>query len=283
MKPDRPSATAYRVAMQRAAHQILDRPRVLDDPIALRIVGAGAEARIRADPRRFESSYGRALRWFLVARSRCAEDTLSERVAAGVRQYVVLGAGFDTFAFRNPYPPGTLRVFEVDHPATQGGKRRRLAAAGIAEPASLTFVPVDFETQALPDRLAACGFDAGAPACFSWLGVTMYLSREAVMSTLAFVAARPRGSGITFDYMIPPSSLPLLRRIGFHLLAHRLRMAGEPWRTWFEPAAFAAELRGLGFTSLEELDYGALRARYFADGAAPIGGRSVGHVMTARR
>jgi methyltransferase (TIGR00027 family) len=282
MKPDRPSATAHRVAMQRAAHQILDRPRVLDDPIALRIVGVDAEARIHADPRRFRSSYGCALRWFLVARSRYAEDMLAARVAAGVGQYVVLGAGFDTFAYRSPHPPGALRVFEVDHPATQAGKRRRLAAAGIAEPASLTFVPVDFETQALPERLAACGFDADAPACFSWLGVSMYLSREAVMSTLAYVAARPPGSGITFDYMIPPSSLPLLRRIGFHLLAHRLKRAGEPWRTWFEPAAFAAELRGLGFTSLEDLDYEALRARYFAADAR-IGGRSVGHLMTALR
>jgi methyltransferase (TIGR00027 family) len=282
MKPDRPSATAHRVAMQRAAHQILDRPRVLDDPIALRIVGVDAEARIHADPRRFRSSYGCALRWFLVARSRYAEDMLAARVAAGVGQYVVLGAGFDTFAYRSPHPPGALRVFEVDHPATQAGKRRRLAAAGIAEPASLTFVPVDFETQALPERLAACGFDADAPACFSWLGVSMYLSREAVMSTLAYVAARPPGSGITFDYMIPPSSLPLLRRIGFHLLAHRLKRAGEPWRTWFEPAAFAAELRGLGFTSLEDLDYEALRARYFSAGAR-IGGRSVGHLMTALR
>src|SRR5262245_21621582 len=127
MKLDQPSATAYRVAMRRAAHQLLDEPKVLDDPVALRIVGPRAEASIRSDPRRFQSRVGRVLRAFLVARSRCAEDALKVAVAAGVRQYVVLGAGLDTFAYRNPYVAQSLRIFEVDHPATQGWKRSLLA------------------------------------------------------------------------------------------------------------------------------------------------------------
>src|SRR5438874_2805580 len=151
MKSDRPSATAHRVAMRRAAHQILDRPRVLDDPIALRIVGPRAEAAIRADPRRCQSRLGRLLRSFLVARSRVAEDALTMAVAAGVRQYVVLGAGLDTFAYRNPYP--ALRVFEVDNPATQAWKRRRLADAQIAVPDDVTFVALDFASESLPAAL----------------------------------------------------------------------------------------------------------------------------------
>jgi methyltransferase (TIGR00027 family) len=283
MKADQPSATAYRVAMRRAAHQILDEPKVLDDPIALRIVGPRAEASIRSDPARFQSRVGRVLRAFLVARSRCAEDALGVAVAAGVRQYVVLGAGLDTFAYRNPYDAQGLRVFEVDHPATQAWKRALLGKVRIEEPASLTFVPVDFETQTLPERLISCGFQADAPAYFSWLGVVMYLTRETVMSTLAFVADRPAGSGITFDYLVPPSSLPFLRRIGLWFMSRRVAAAGEPWRTWFDPVTLADHLRGLGFTRLEDLDGPALDARYFVGGAPGLRGSSAGRVMTATK
>src|SRR5881394_1934377 len=112
MNPDRPSRTAYRVAMRRAAHQILDRPVVLEDPVALRIVGSQGADEIRANPKRYDTGFGRALRLFLAARSRCAEDALAAAVAAGVRQYVILGAGLDTFAYRNPFATEGLRVFE---------------------------------------------------------------------------------------------------------------------------------------------------------------------------
>ncbi len=283
MEHGRPSKTAYRVAMRRAAHQILDHPVVLDDPIALPILGPGAEARIRSDRRLHQSGFGRSLRAFIVARSRCAEDALAAAVAAGVGQYVVLGAGFDTFAYRNPYPAESLRVFEVDFPSTQAWKRKRLADAGIEVPRSLTFVPIDFETQALPERLETCGFRADQPACFSWLGVSMYLTREVVMSMLTYVSRRPARSSITFDYMIPPSSLPFPRRIMFHLFALRLAVLGEPWITWLDPAALDRELRAMGFTRLEDLDSDALGARYFEGRAYRPGGRSVGHVMTATR
>src|SRR5262245_12011930 len=190
MKPDRPSSTAFRVAMRRAAHQILDRPLVLEDPIALRIVGSRRAEAIRANPRRYDSSSGRALRLFLAARSRCAEDALARAVAEGVRQYVVLGAGLDTFAYRNSYPPGRLRVFEVDMPTTQAFKRDLLARTKIEAPASLTFVPVDFETQSLPEQLLAAGLREDEPAFFSWLGVTMYLTRDAVVNVFDYIAHR---------------------------------------------------------------------------------------------
>jgi len=281
MKPDQPSTTAWRVALRRAAHQVLDRPVVLEDPIALRIVGPRGAAAIRDDPRRFDSNFGRALRLFLVARSRCAEDALGLAVAAGVRQYVVLGAGLDTFAYRNPFPPGQLRVFEVDMPATQAWKRELLGRTKIDPPPSLTFVPVDFETQALPEQLQAAGFREDEPAFFSWLGVTMYLTRDAVMSTLGYVARHPPGSGITFDYMTPPNRLPWLHRLGFWLVARRVARAGEPWKTWFDPGELARELGRMGFTRLEDLDGPALNQRYFGGRERHLGGASAGRVMTA--
>ena len=281
MKPDQPSTTAYRVAMRRAAHQLLDRPVVLEDPIALRIVGPRGAAAIRENPRRFDSAFGRALRLFLVARSRCAEDALAHAVAADVRQYVVLGAGLDTFAYRNPHPPERLRVFEVDMPATQAWKREMLGRTKIEPPVSLTFVPVDFETQSLPEQLRAAGFRENEPAFFSWLGVTMYLTRDAVMGTLRYVAQRPGGSGVTFDYMTPPHKLPWLRRIGFHLVARRVAKAGEPWKTWFDAGQLALELRAMGFGQLEDLDGPGLNQRYFGGRERRLGGASAGRVMTA--
>src|ERR1700688_3077516 len=179
------SKTAQRVAIRRAAHQLLDEPRVLEDPLALRIIGSEAEEELRSNPKEHHA-FARAFRAFMAARSRYAEDELARAVAHGVRQYVVLGAGLDTFAYRNPH--AGLRVFEVDHPATQAWKREQLQAAGIAIPPSLTFVPIDFEQETLADGLEDCGFDASAAAFFSWLGVTPYLTREACMTTLSSIA-----------------------------------------------------------------------------------------------
>src|SRR5262249_25572312 len=149
---DRPSRTALRVALSRAAHQVLDEPRILEDPLAMRIVGSEAAHELTAEPQRQQTTAARYLRAFVVAGSRVAEDTLASAVERGVAQYVVLGAGLDTFAYRNPHAP-QLRVFEVDYPATQAWKQRQLAQAGIAVPDSLIYVPIDFDTQTLPERL----------------------------------------------------------------------------------------------------------------------------------
>ena len=186
MRDDSPSRTAVRVALRRAAHQVLDRPPVFTDPLAVAIVGADPEE-IERD-RRHRSTFGRGMRAFLAVRSRWAEDRLAEAVAHGVSQYVLLGAGLDTFALRNPDPG--LQVFEVDHPASQAFKRRRIEAAGLAARSGPIYVPVDFETQDLPSALAAAGFDAGRPAFFAWLGVVPYLEEPAILETLRFVAAR---------------------------------------------------------------------------------------------
>jgi methyltransferase (TIGR00027 family) len=158
-----PSRTAFNVALLRAAHQLLDEPIVLDDPVALSIIGPDAEAAMRADPFQYNDPIARGLRAALVVRSRFAEEELARAVAMGVRQYVVLGAGFDTFAYRNP--DAALQVYEVDHPSTQQWKRQMLEQAGIPVPGNLTFAPVDFEQSSLAQGLDEAGFRSDRPAC----------------------------------------------------------------------------------------------------------------------
>src|SRR5262249_28355367 len=172
----------------------------------------------------------------IAARSRYAEDELALAVERGVRQYVILGAGLDTFAYRNPYPEGALRVFEVDYPATQAWKRALLEEVGIPLPVDLTFAPVDFEKRTLADGLRDAGFDPGLGAFFSWLGVTMYLTPEGLMTTFRLIASSPVGSEVVFDYAISPSLMSPAQRVIFDEMARRVAAAGEPWKTFFDPA-----------------------------------------------
>jgi methyltransferase (TIGR00027 family) len=279
MQEGRPSKTAFRVALRRAAHQVLDDPRVFSDPLALAIVDADGEA-LRSEPKS-GSRIARAMRAFMAVRSRYAEDGLARAVESGTRQYVVLGAGLDTFAYRNPHPG--LRVFEVDYPATQAWKRRRLEAAGISIPESMTFAPVDFESQTLAEGLARAGFQRDQKAFFSWLGVVPYLTRSAAMETFRFVGSLPAGSGIVFDYALPAESLNLVQRLALNALAKRVAAAGEPFRTFFDPLPLMDELRQMGFTSFEDLGAEKINARYFAgrsDGLRVSGG--IGRLMMAR-
>jgi methyltransferase (TIGR00027 family) len=283
MRENRPSVTAQRVAMRRAAHQLLDAPKVFDDPVALRIVGRESAAALHADPRRWESTpISPYLRAFMAARSRYAEDELALGVRRGICQYVILGAGLDTFAYRNPYPEGTLRVFEVDHPATQAWKRARLEEVGIPIPPDLTFASANFETQTLADGLQAAGFDPGKVTFFSWLGVTPYLTIEAVLATLRFIASAPEGSGVVFDYAISPSSLSTIERRVFDSLANRVAAAGEPWQAFFEPATLKQDLQAMGFSAVEDLGPAEINARYFEDRTDGLRVGSLAHVMCAR-
>jgi methyltransferase (TIGR00027 family) len=218
-----------------------------------------------------------------VGRSRVAEDELAAAVTRGASQYVVLGAGLDTFAYRNPYSESQLRVFEVDHPATQAWKRKRLAEGGIAIPASLSFAPVDFEKEALADGVAAVGFDPSKVTFFSWLGVTPYLTHAAMRSTLEFIAGCARGSGVAFDYARPRSSMGFFTRLMFDEMARRVARAGEPFQLFFEPSELAAELRAIGFTTLDDLGSDVLDARYFANRTDHLRMRGrVGRIMIAR-
>ena len=266
MQDERPSRTAMRVAMRRAAHQLIDAPKVLDDPIGVAIIGPEAVAKL-AGTNRKRDRFARTARAFMVVRSRFAEDELARAVRRGVAQYVVLGAGLDTFAYRNPYAEAALRVFEVDHPATQAWKRRKLAAAGIAIPASVTFAPIDFERDTLDEGLRRVGFDRRAPAFFSWLGVTMYLTDEAFASTLAFMASTPPAGGLAFDYAVPRSSLGLMGRLAHDALARRVARAGEPFRAYFDPGALHRRLEQAGFTAIDDLGRDEMNDRYFRDRA----------------
>ena len=264
MEPFAASRTAVGAAAYRAAHQILDKPLVFADPLAVRILcGAGEEAlKQRLEPE--QAQIWRRMRAFMAARSRFTEETLAEAVPNGTSQFVILGAGLDTFAYRHPYP--RLTVLEVDQPATQAFKRAQLAAAAIDVPPSLRFVPVDFEHQSIGAALKAAGFRHEQSALFSWLGVSMYLERPGVLAVLAEIAAgaAPR-TAVVFDYVVPPAAVEdAAIRARYEALAERLARIGEPWRSFFDPHELDQALRRAGFTEVVDLDGTALNARYFA-------------------
>lgn len=248
--------------MRRAAHQLYDEPAVFRDPLALAILGEEAAERVRTGAEEENRNpWARGMRAFMAVRSRFAEEELARGVAQGVRQYVVLGAGLDTFAYRNPH--ADLAVYEVDFPETQAWKQWRLNDGGIVIPDSVRFVPVDFERHSLEDGLAEAGFRRKEPAFFSWLGVVPYLTRPAAFATLGFIASLPTGSGVAFDYVIPREMMGERELATFDALAARVARAGEPFRLFLDPAQLASDLHDLGFTRIEDLDMGAIRARWF--------------------
>ena len=197
-------------ASQRAAHQILDNPKIFEVPLALRIIGAEAESSLRLRLAQFQEPAERAFRAAVMVRNRYAEDELTRSIQRGVNQYVILGAGLDTFAYRNPFP--RLRVFEVDHPATQAWKRSCLEKAAISIPACVTFVSVDFERQTLIDALRQSGFKSDELTFISFIAVVRYLDRETLISVLtSIVSSMRKGSEVVFDFCPPPSLLKVLR------------------------------------------------------------------------
>lgn len=284
MHPERSSQTAIRVAISRAAHQLLDTPAIFEDPVAVPLVGPQGLAAIQAGGWHMESRFARGLRAFLVARSRFSEEQLAHAVAQGVHQYVILGAGLDTFAYRNPHAASPLRVFEVDHPGTQAHKRRNLAAAGIAVPDNLAFVPMNFETQSLSAQLGIAGFRADRPAFFSWLGVSMYLTPSAVMETLQCVAqATAQGGGIVFDYLPPIAQQPWALRLRLRLLNLRLSAMGEPWLGFFNTDSLDQALRNMGFGHTVNLGCADINQRYFRQRQDGLLARGSGQLMHATR
>jgi len=273
-----PSHSAQRVAALRAVHQLLDEPLVLPDPIALPLLGASAEAALRDDPFVLNDPISRGLRGAVVARSRFVEDELARCAAAGVRQYVVLGAGLDTFAFRNPHAASGLHVFEVDHRGTQRWKQRLLAEAHIRVPDSLTFVPVDFESDDLGVALSLAGFRADQAACVSWMGVTMYLTADAILGTLATVAGFAAGSCLCFDYRVSAALLNPIERAIAGCLEQQIAAVGEPWLSAFDPVQLQHRLIELGFLCAGSATPEELNARYFVrrkDGMRTGGGTRI--------
>ncbi|MFJ6792364.1 class I SAM-dependent methyltransferase [Streptomyces angustmyceticus] len=276
METGRPSRTAWRAAHARARHQA-DPRRVFTDPLASKILrlGPGALPPLPDDP------VARYNIRFVAARSRFAEDALAAAVSAGTRQLVVLGAGLDTFACRHPHTG--LRVFEVDHPDTQEWKRRQLAAAGIAVPPSLVFAPLDFERGTLDGALDAAGLDRTRAAFFSWLGVTPYLTRDAVLATLRAVAAHPALVQVVFDYYREPAAaLAPELRAAYEAATRQVAELGEPWLSHFTPDGLAGELRAMGLTDIEDLAGPDLLARYLGE-PAPAADAFSGQVLRAGR
>jgi methyltransferase (TIGR00027 family) len=277
MEIGKASKTALRVAIRRAAHQLIDRPPVLADPIAVRLAYDGSPR----DMERAQHRVARDFRAYLAARSRYVEERLAVVVAGGVGQYVVLGAGLETFAYRNPFP--ALRVFEVDLPATQAWKRHLLAEAGIDLPANLTFVPLDLERQTLVDGLVEAGFDRRRPAFFGWLGVVPYLTLEAFRATLDAIAQLPAGSAVSLDYVSSPKTLSPQRSKVFDGLSKRVAAAGEPFRLFLPPEELVQELHRAGFQRLEMVDSDWLNERYFKDRAdgLKLSGAGLSRLATA--
>jgi methyltransferase (TIGR00027 family) len=250
MDDRQPSQTALAAAAARAAHLVVDRePLIFRDPVAADLIGEPGAEMVGYHRRSGDHIVLAGTRAQVTVRSRYTEQCLTELAGRGLTQYVVLGAGLDTFAYRSPLM-GRVRVFEVDHPATQRWKRDLLAAARIAPPEGLAFVGVDLETDALVDRLAAEGFDPSAAALVGWLGVSFYLTGEAVAATLAAVGGLAAGSELVMEYALPPQ---LRDETGQAYAQFALRVAeerGEPWLSFFTPERLSAllEANGLAVT-----------------------------------
>jgi len=270
------SKTALRVALRRAAHQVHDaRPLVFEDPLAVKILGPEYALELARTPDAERRPFSAALRAFMVARARLAEDALAAGYReGGVRQYLVLGAGLDTFAYRNPF--AELRVFEVDHPATQAWKREMLVGAGIVVPSTVTHVAVDFERQSLRDELAGAGIDFAAPTMTAWLGVVPYRTREAVRATVGLLGSFARGSEVVFDYSLPREALGEREQMMLDSMADRVRLAGEPFKLFLMPEELAAELAAVGLRVVEDLDGPAMSRRLFEGRTDGLGLRGKG-------
>jgi methyltransferase (TIGR00027 family) len=273
MRPGEPSRTAFAAAAHRALHQDLEGGRIFTDPLAWSILGADRDALVE----RASAADRPWMRHFIAVRHRFAEDGLAAAVARGTRQAVVLGAGLDTFAYRNPYDD--LLVFEVDFPATGEWKVERLRESGITVPDGVVHIGCDFEHDAFLERLVAGGFDAGRPAYFLWLGVVPYLSREAIVTTLATIGALPGGE-VVFDFPAPMSGLSRKGRALRAALERRVAEVGEPFTVTFTPDEVAAMLRDSGFTEIEDIGREEFMTRYLGLPADTPGGG--GHVVRAR-
>jgi methyltransferase (TIGR00027 family) len=276
MEGGNPSRTAQSVALHRAEHQLYDVPHVLRDPHALWIIGPEGAVSIALGWWAAGLPGPRAMRAFIVARSRYAEDELARAVASGTAQYVILGAGLDTFACRNPHAASRLSVFEVDHPDTQAWKLSRLALMGIPVPRCVRFVPADFERQELEAGLMRAGFRREEPAFFSWLGVTQYLSKKAVMATFAEIRSLCPESAVAFDYALPRDALPEAEKLTFDTLSAGVEWEGEPFRSFFRPGSLTKDLRAIGYRRVERPTADDLNARYFRD--RPDGLKVTGHL-----
>ncbi len=253
MTDSQPSNTALTAAAARAAHLVVDgQPPIFADIHAAALLGAQAEQLIGYHRGNADHPVLSAARAQVVCRSRFAEDVLARAAAAGVRQYVLLGAGLDSFCWRSPLA-GALRVFEVDHPDTQHWKRTALEAAGLDVPSWLSFVPADLSQDVLMVALTSAGFDRAVPAVISWLGVTMYLAQPDIDRVLAAVAGCAPGTQLIADHMLPADLRDAAGSLYVDLVAPFAAERGEPWRTFLRPAEMAGLLTAHGSFDIEHV------------------------------
>lgn len=255
------------VAALRAAHQLFDaEPHILEDPIAIQLLEPDVVERLRAAPAAAVQGAAFFLRSHVVVRSRYAEDCLADAARRGVGQYVILGAGLDTFAWRQPGWAAALQIYEVDQPASQHDKRARLHRAGLASPPNLRLVPVDFEVEALDARLTDAGLDRTRPVFFSWLGVMPYLHEPAIDDVLRVIAQGAAGTEVVLSFA------PADDGGGPSRVEQMAAAVGEQFRSHFTPAQLEEKLRAGGFVDVSFLTPADSVARYFAgrdDGLAP--------------
>jgi len=273
MLAGRPSRTLLPPAIRRAAHQLLDTPLILNDPIAVGLVPEADERSIQASLLDHQSQESVLLRSLFVLRNRFAEDRLEEAAARGVEQYVMFGAGLDTFPWRQPDYARGMRIFAVEHVSSLVWTQAAFWERGLPKPANLTFVPLDLESDPVGERLAAYGFEPRPTFC-SMLGVTQYLERASVEVVLRFVASLGSGSEVVFSYVPRADELDGIDRDITEASAARVARFGEPWKTRFG----ADELRGLllaaNFSEVSHFTPEHARQRYFsgrADELRPAG------------
>jgi methyltransferase (TIGR00027 family) len=271
-----PDSTAVRVALWRAMHvQIDPPPHVLKDDIGLRLVAPDAHWRQRPD---MDPQATRGYRAGIVARARFIEDLVTEQAGYGVGQYVILGAGLDTFAQRRPELASRLRIFEIDRPGPQAWKRQRLVELGFGVPESLRLVAVDFEADASwLGRLVAAAFNASQPAVVASTGVAMYLSKDAIAATLRQIAALAPGSTLAMTFILPPHLLEAEQRPQYQTVQKSARASGTPFVSFFSPAEMLALARDAGFKQTKHVSADDLIKRYFTgrtDGLRPSSGEA---------
>jgi methyltransferase (TIGR00027 family) len=258
-----PDSTAVRVALWRALHVEIDPPpHVFEDEIGLQLAAPGADWRARPD---MDPVFTSRFRASIVARARFVEDLVTEQTGRGLAQYVILGAGLDTFAQRRPEIASRLRIFEVDQPGTQAWKRRRLIELGFDVPDWLQLVPVDFgANESWWERLVAEGFDVDRPTIVASAGVTMYLTQEANSATLRQVAALAPGSTLATTFLLPPELLDEEDRAGLEAAERGARASGTPFVSFFAPEEMLALARDAGFRDARHVSAADLNQRYFA-------------------
>ncbi|HWF23342.1 MAG TPA: class I SAM-dependent methyltransferase [Acidimicrobiales bacterium] len=273
---EEPDSTAVRTALWRAMHvQVDPPPHVIDDQVGLRLVAPDDGWRSRPD---MDPVFTSGFRGAMVARARFIEDLIAEQADRGVGQYVVLGAGLDSFAQRRPELASRLRIFEVDRPGPQAWKRQRLIELGFGVPEWLRLVPVDFEADSWWEELATAGFEADVPAVVASAGVSMYLTREANAATLGQIASFVPGSTLAMTFLVPMELLDEEDRPGLQMAMNGARASGTPFVSFFEPPEMLALARDAGFRDAWHVPVSDLAERYFAgrtDGFRPSSGEDL--------